>query len=361
MSQIKNNINTRKIIGLIYDEPTELQNCNEIIFPEDATSEWENLATINYIADTWRSLNFDVILFPLNNNFFESWQNHFTSCHLIHSLVEGFGSVSRESWIPSLCELSGVPYIGSSPFAHSLCMSKTHLKQICIQLNIPTAPFYFVQSINDFDKIDHSFFHSKVFLKPNAEGSGMGIESSFSICDTREQAQKTVAKMLKKYSDGILIEKYLCGEEFTSAVIGTPPQLLPIAKIEVSDGVYGILHKGKDFMGETVTFPDFSNTSNIKKVIDEASLKLFSFIPFYDFVRLDWKCDENGNVYFLEANTLAGLSYYYSVLPLMAKEIGINYPQLFQILYESAMTRSKGKNLWYGKSRLQGGPRFSPG
>lgn len=72
-----------------------------------------------------------------------------------------------------------------------------------------------------------------------------------------------------------------------------------------------------------------------------------------DFTRIDWRCDKQGNAYFLEANTLAGLSYYYSVLPLMAKEIGIDYKQLFLSLAESALSRAHSKNLWYGKTRVQ--------
>ena len=340
----------QKILGLVYDVPTQLQNSESIHFPDDATSEWENQDTLDTIVRTWESLGFEVILFPLDQFFFKQWEKYMTSCHLIHSVVEGFGSIARESWIPSLCELSGIPYIGSSPFAHSLCMSKSHLKQICIQLNIPTSPFYLIQSAQDFSNIDPIFFNSDVFFKPNAEGSGMGVDASFSICHSFTEAKRSANKLLQKYPEGILVEKYLQGAEYTSAILGTPPQFLPIAQIEVHDGVYGASNKGKDIMEEKVSFPELN--PKIKKIIEEGSQKLFSTIPLYDFVRMDWKCSNDHDVYFLEANTLAGLSYHYSVLPLMAKEAGIDYKSLFKILYESALTRKSGRNLWYGKTRI---------
>jgi D-alanine-D-alanine ligase len=340
----------KKVIGLVFDAPYELKNTPKIKFPNDARSEWEDEKTINKINETWKNLGFDVKLFPVENNFFSRWQEEAFSCDLIHSLCEGFGSLSREAWIPSLCELSGIPYIGSSPFAHSFCMNKMYLKSICQLFHIPTAPFYLIQNIDDVLKIPNSFFKKNVFLKPNGEGSGMGVDASFSICSSKESAYSTAKLLLEQYSDGILIEKYLGGKEYTSAVLGSPNKLLPIAQIEVDDGVYGASNKGKDYMGEKVTFPKLNKKN--QKVISEGSLNLFAKIPLYDFVRFDWKCDEEGNVYFLEANTLAGLSYYYGVLPVMAKKGGLEYSDIFKSLYESAITRSNGKHLWYGKSRI---------
>lgn len=339
-----------KKIGLVYDIPEELKNFESVVFPLDARGEWEDQKTIDTIIETWTLLGAEVILFPLKESFLKQWSEQARSCTLIHSVVEAFGSLSREGWIASLCELSGIPYIGSSPFAHSLCMSKSHLKQICRALNIPTAPSYFLQTREELLKLDKSVFKHPVFLKPNGEGSGMGIDASFSICQTQKEAIEAAENLLQKYPEGIVLEKYLSGPEYTTAVLGTPEEFLPIAQIEVDDGVYGASNKGKDYMGERVTFPTLPE--NTQQMMKESSLKLCQQLWIYDFVRFDWKTDGEGTMYFLEANTLAGLSYHYSVVPLMAKEAGYDYKKLFEILYHSAMTRSQGRHLWYGKSRM---------
>lgn len=351
---MSNHINTskiRKTLGLVYDVPTHLENSPGIEFPPDATAEWENKITIDTIVHTWQSLGFVVLRFPLDHSFFKNWENNARSCDLIHSIVEGFGSLARESWIPSLCELSGIPYIGSSPYAQSLCMNKAHLKQICLGLNVPTAPFYLVQCWDDFLKIPTSFFQESHFIKPNGEGSGMGIHASFSIGQSKSETEHKVREFLPKYLEGILLEKYLSGDEYTSAMIGTPPQFLPVAQIQVHDGVYGLANKRKDVMEEKISFPILN--SKVKKTMEEGTIKLFTSLPLNDFVRMDWKCDDDGNVYFLEANALAGLSFHYSVLPLMAKEAGMNYKEFFQCLFDSAMCRAQGRHLWYGKTRLR--------
>lgn len=250
-------------LGLIYDLPAKLENSEFMIFPDDATAEWETQNTIDTIATTWEQLGFSVILFPLDSTFLKKWYQMSSACSLIHSVVEGWGSLAREGWIPSLCELSGIPFIGSGPFTQSLCMSKTQIKLTCQYLNIPTPPFYLIKNSNDLANIPRDFFNETHFIKPDGEGSGMGIDASISVSHSKSNSKKIIHSLLKKFPEGILIEKYLEGAEYTSAIIGTPSKFLPIAQIEVDDGIYGLANKSKEFMGEKVTFPKLPKRQKI--------------------------------------------------------------------------------------------------
>lgn len=343
--------NKNQIIGLVYDLPKKLENSEQMKFPDDASAEWETQNTIDTIIETWKQLGFSIILFPLDSSFLMKWNKSSSQCSLIHSLVEGWGSLARESWIPSLCELSGIPFIGSDPFAQSICMSKTQIKILCQFLQIPILPFYIIKNVKDLANIPKEFFKETHFIKPDGEGSGMGIDASYSISNSKSNTEKITKIILEKYPDGVLIEKYIDGREFTSGIIGTPPIFLPIAEIEVDDGIYGLSNKSKEFMGEKVTFPKLSKIN--ENIMQKGTEKLFNFLNLRDLARMDWRSDREGNIYFLEVNTLPGISYYYSVLPLMAKHMGFNYLDLFSILAKSALSRSKYRNLWYGKSRIQ--------
>lgn len=351
MSKNSNPKNSTRIIGLVYDVPEKLVSSGTLFFPEDACAEWETEDTIQKIADTWRALGFEVIHFPVNKNFLKHWSENVFACTLVHSLVEGFGSLAREAWLPSLCELSGIPFIGSSPFAHSVCMSKSLSKLLCQALNIPTAAFYFIQSMEMFSAVPNDFLQSSHFIKPNAEGSGMGVDARHSLSSSPQETKKIVEKLLSKYPDGVILETHLSGTEYASAVIGTPLQFLPVAQIEVEGGIYGLAQKSKDAMEEKVTFPTLNHS--VEHTIRNATELLAKHLQIYDFVRMDWKCNDRGEVFFLEANTCAGLSYYYSVLPLMAAQAGLSYADLLQTLADSALSRREGRNLWYGLSRLK--------
>ncbi|BBH52865.1 hypothetical protein [Fluviispira sanaruensis] len=343
--------NKKLTLGFVYDLPMKLENSAQMIFPDDASGEWETQNTIEKIIQTWEEIGFSVILFPMDNSFLKNWSEKSSQCSLIHSVVEGWGSLAREGWIPSLCEISGIPFIGSDPFTQSICMSKSQIKLTCQYLNIPTSPFYIIKNPKDLRNIPRNFFNETHFIKPDGEGSGMGINATYSISNSKTHTEKITHALLEKYPHGVLIEKFLNGAEYTSGIIGSPIQNLPIAQIEVDDGIYGLTNKSKDYMGEKVTFPKL--TKKIEKIIKKGTEDLFQFLDMKDFVRMDWRCDENDNVYFLEANTLPGISYYYSVLPMMAEKTGINYIQLFETLAESALKRSYDRNLWYGKTRIQ--------
>jgi D-alanine-D-alanine ligase len=340
----------KKTLALIYDLPETLNSGVEALFPDDATAEWESLETIEKLAGTWDALGFSVLRMPLDLNFLADWTKQRGEIDLVHSVVEGWGSIAREGWIPSLCELSGVPYIGSGPLAQNVSMKKSLTKVLCQSLHVRTAAFFLIRSLSDLLLVPSAFLEAKHFIKPDAEGSGMGIDVDHSISCSEKSTCETVTTLLEKYPDGVLLEEYLEGAEFTSALLGTPFVSLPIAQIEVDSGVYGLSNKSKDAMTEKVTFP--SLPVEIQLEIEKGGLHLARALHMMDFVRFDWKMDSQGRICFLEANPLAGLSYYYSVLPKMAEAAGLKYEELLLTLANSALERKNARHYWYGRSRL---------
>ena len=107
----------------------------------------------------------------------------------------------------------------------------------------------------------------------------------------------------------------------------------------------------KAFMGEKVTFPALEPRE--QRALADQGLALARAAGFEDFVRFDWKRDANGVVTFMEANPLAGLSYFYSVLPKIAAEGGLPYESLLACLAEAALARRDHRRHWYGRARLR--------
>lgn len=340
-----------KRIGLAIDVPTPLDATTGFPFPLDATAEWETSETIECIRHAWTRLGFEVVLLPLNSYFWSLWEKSNSSLDLVHSLVEGWGSPAREGWIPSLCELAGVPCIGSSPVAQGIAMRKSLLKILCRHVGVPTADFFLVRTHEDCDTIPTRITDKPHFLKPDCEGSGMGVDVSTSISLNAADAQQKAHELLERFPDGVLVETLLPGEELTTALVGSPLAPLPAACIEVHDGVYGLSNKSKAFMGEKVTFPTLDD-AQAQRLVDYG-LALAHAAGFEDFVRFDWKRDSSGLVTFMEANPLAGLSYFYSVLPKMASHGGMNYESLLAQLAASALKRQNHRRHWYGRARLR--------
>lgn len=351
------------LIVLVHDECAELHAVGGRAFPGDATAEWETEQTIEAIAEAWSSLGFDVERLGFGKEFPADWERLRKSAPaLVHSLLEGWGSPAREAWIPGLCELHGIPFIGSPSWTQSLCMSKAATRALAAECGLPVAPAAFIGSEDDLRAAAARPDLFPAFLKPDAEGSGMGIDASHSLVDAPLDLVRRASALLLQYPDGLLCERRLEGEEFTVSLIGQPLRALPTARIEVPGGIYGLAWKGKDAMEESVTFPELPES--LRTILSEGSLRLAVRLGCRDFVRVDWRCDAAGAPHFLEANPLAGLSPYYSTLPLTARYVGISLPELLALFAEGAFARfaadgAAERSLRYGRSRLQKPPKDS--
>jgi D-alanine-D-alanine ligase len=340
-----------KRLGLVFDEPSPLDASSGFPFPDDATAEWETRQTVDRVARAWSSLGMEVVLLPLDSRFWGMWEKNYSRLDLVHSLVEGWGSPSREAWLPAVCELSGVPCVGSPALAQGLAMRKSLLKILCRELGVPTADFHVARTPEECEGIPERLATGPCFLKPDCEGSGMGVDASVSLSDDAARTRVRARSLLSRYPDGVIIEALLPGEELTTALIGSPLRMLPPARIEVDGGVYGIANKSKETFGEKVTFPSLAPRE--ARLLEEWSTRLCAAAGFTDFVRLDWKRDAQGVVTFMEANPLAGLSHYYSVLPKIAAHAGLPYEDLLAVLGRSALSRSDDRSLWYGRARMR--------
>jgi D-alanine-D-alanine ligase len=251
--------------------------------------------------------------------------------------------------------LSGVPYIGSDPYAQCVAMKKSSFKILCRNFGVATPEAKLVKSEGDVDALPLAFLERPHFIKPDCEGSGMGIDGRASVGSSPSRSKELCRLLLQQFPDGILIEELLEGRELTSGFIGTEPMtFLPIAEIEVPGGVYGLANKSKDVMEEKVSFPKLGDSC--ERVIFQAMHTMQKQFGFNDFVRFDWKLNRQGEPLLLEANPLAGLSYYYSVLPKMAEAGGFSYPQFLERLALSALQRKNDRKFWYGQSRLRPQP-----
>ncbi len=340
-----------KKVLVVSDDPETFTTATGEPISVDAMAEWEDQKTLDSMVTSWSRTGLDVEMLTLNEHFLARFCATAHADTLVHSLAEGWGTLSREAWIPSLCELKGVAWLGSSPFGLTACMDKDLVAAICRTLQVPSPQGIFVTNESDYQNFDLSKLGHHHFIKPNGEGSGMGIgpESLRSI--DNPLSPKQLKNLLRDYPNGVRVEEALPGVEFTTALVGSDPEFLPIAQIRVPDGIYGIAHKRKDEMTEEVLFPTLSNSQTSQ--LEEWSRKLWNRFELKDFCRFDWKCNRQGEPHLIDINPLAGLSPHYSVLPLMWKKKGRSHSSLLATLARSAWEKVGSRSLCYGSLRLQ--------
>jgi len=291
--------------------------------------EWESKKSIDYLIETIINLGHDVVLVEPKKGKIQVLEmlksilaNSNVDC-ILFNLIEGFRSRNREGYIPAIGEFFGIAYTGSDVYAQNISLDKNLTKLIVNTLAIPTKKSHLIQSNLDLPRIP--FF--PLFLKPNGEGSSLGVETK-SIVRNFFDLETTTKELLKKFNS-ILIEEFLEGDDLTLGVIGNYPkyEATSVGVLSYPSQVYGAEIKAKDSMPETISFV---LDKSLEKKIQQDSIRICQRLKVSGYARLDWKLDAKGNPFFLEINLTPGLSRYYSSLPICYEESFGNYSDLIK-------------------------------
>ena len=130
------------------------------------------------------------------------------------------GKEGEDGKIQSFFEHFRIPYTHSGVLSSMIAMNKYFSKQLFIKNKIKT-PNYFILSKKDYlkvnlnDKIKKNKLNFPIVIKPNDEGSSIGV----TICKNLNILKKAFKKSLKNYDD-LIFETYIPGKEIQAAVWG---------------------------------------------------------------------------------------------------------------------------------------------
>ena len=267
---------------------------------------------------------------------------------LVFNISEGFAGPNRESHIPILCEILGLPYTGSDPLTLGLCLDKVRTKEILAFHQIPSAPFFQVAP----NMLDGQCFPMPAMVKPLREGSSMGIRND-SLVTTREQLVQRVLEIHRGYRQPALVEAFLPGREFTVGALGNTSawEILPPVEIDHSvlppgaNRIYGYEAK---WVWDDPAKPlpilicpaDISPA--LEHVIRELVVRALDVLGVRDWARVDLRLDADGHPNIMELNPLPGIlpdPGENSALPAAARAAGCCYEDLILKVAAIALRR----------------------
>ena len=261
---------------------------------------------------------------------------------IVFNIAEGLRGIGREAQVPAILDVYGIPYTFSDPLVMSLTLHKGMSKRVIRDAGISTSDFFVFEGVLRQGDIE---FEPPFFIKPVAEGTGKGITPA-SIIRRMEDLIPTCEKMLAAYNQPVLIERYLSGREFTVGITGTGPDALVVGTMEVhllpgaEQGVYS--YSNKENCEELVKYIIRNSMEEpIVKRSEEVAIRAWRTLGCRDGGRIDIRCDESENPYFLEVNPLAGLHPEHSDLPIIAAGVGLEYQALIERIFASALKRIK--------------------
>jgi len=285
---------------------------------------------------------------------------------LVFNIAEGLFGPNRESLVPSMCEMLGIPYTGSDPLTLGICLDKSKAKEILSYYKIPTPPFWVVENVAGIS-LDIKL---PAIVKPLYEGSSKGIRND-SVVRTRSELKAKVREVRSRYKEPVIIEQFLTGREFTVGALGNPPNLevLPIVEIDHSQlppGANPVYSYEAKWIWDQPEKPleifrcPAPLDIDLKSRIEDIVRKTIAILRIRDWCRIDIRLDEWGEPNILEVNPLPGVlpnPEENSCLPKAARTAGYSYSALIHRVVDAAAARygikDHGKRKHFGRDRLQ--------
>lgn len=259
---------------------------------------------------------------------------------LVFNIAEGLHGRSREAQVPALLELYGIPYTFSDPLVCALTLDKAMTKRVVQGAGLATPRFAVVTCDADLDAVDLVY---PLFAKPLAEGTGKGVDHQSRI-ETPGQLAAVCSDLLVRFNQPVLVEEYLPGREFTTAILGTGSEARVLGTMEMTiaadapaqDYSFEVKEQCESYVHY---FP--MPQEDLRGEVEALALASYRVLECRDTGRVDIRLDRQGRPCFIEINPLPGLHPLHSDLPMIATQQGMSYEELLGHIVTSACLRQK--------------------
>lgn len=251
---------------------------------------------------------------------------------------DGLTHEHKRGQTPILLEILTKNYSGSDAFASLLASDKYYTNQFLSTLeNVHVAKGFMYSTI---DKIPDKWLQYPVIVKPNNEGSSIGIDEQ-SVCRNILELQ-TQIHCLETTFHSLLIEEYIPGFEFTVFIVGNEELAInqPLAigmngKYYFNNEVFSAKTKANHL--RTYSSPDTLLSAHEIDTLKYLSKIIFKAMGLRDYARLDFRYN-NGTFYLLEVNTVPAIGPT-SDAGYVCNLLGIDFGGLLDIIVKNVKKR----------------------
>jgi D-alanine-D-alanine ligase len=337
-------------VALLYNLKSNMHSPDTDV--PDALAEYDSADTVEALENALLDGGHQVIPLEADESLLDAIRQ--ADVDICFNIAEGRRGEARESQVPALLEMLGIPYTGSKVLAHALSLDKAAAKHVWRDCGLPTAPF---QVFRRGEERLEQGFDFPLFVKPVREGSGMGINGR-SVVRDEAGLRAQVRWVIHSYKQPALVEAFLPGREFTVGVLGnrTMPweqspgpydergyHVFPVLEIDVSplketEGLYNSYAKTDRPLDLGYLCPAPID-DRLSGELQRLAVDAFEAIDALDVARVDFRLGNDGIPYLMEINTLPGLNPTYSDIVIAARAEGMTYTTLVHEILNLALDR----------------------
>ncbi|MDG2285756.1 MAG: D-alanine--D-alanine ligase, partial [Alphaproteobacteria bacterium] len=238
------------------------------------------------------------------------------------------GAEGEDGHIQAWLKMAGIPFTGSPMAASALCMDKVFTKTICTHAGVTCLPNVVFHDVIDSASVGFGYPRC---IKPLREGSSFGVVR----VDGQQDWARLCAEAMR-YGDQWMVEPWVDGREFTVGII--QDQALPVIEVVITDGgFYDFEHK---YNKGAVSYEVPCNLPKKEQLtLQKLSLDAYVATGCCGWARADFMQDHDGRIWFIEINTVPGLTRK-SLVPRAAAAVGLSFAEMVLTILADTLPRS---------------------
>jgi len=219
----------------------------------------------------------------------------------------GYGFLSENAEFASLCQRSGITFIGPSPEAITLMGSKVKARELAKKVGVPVVP----GTESGISTVKEALAFVKqagypVMIKASAGGGGRGLRVVRSDAELRENMESASREAQAAFGDGsVFIEKYVERPHHIEFQI-------------LADRHGHIIHLGerdcsvqRRHQKLIEIAPSLILTPDLRKEMGDAAITIARGVNYNNAGTVEFLLDQDGRYYFIDESPNSGRAHYY--------------------------------------------------
>jgi len=245
------------------------------------------------------------------------------------------GTYGEDGGVQHILDALHVPYTGSRRLASALSMHKVRAKELLKESGIKMPRHRLVRADEDPAIVTREVFQTMflpLIVKPASSGSSLGVRVVDDFPSLARALQEPFA-----YGDEVIVEECVRGKEATVGVVDDfrmqTRYVLPLIEIKPpEDHFFDFEAK---YNGKTQEICPGNFTKKEREEVQKSARLVHDTLGLRHYSRSDFIVSPRG-VYFLEANTLPGLTEQ-SLLPKSIEAVGSTMPEFLGHVIEQSL------------------------
>lgn len=234
------------------------------------------------------------------------------------------GGTGENGTLQALLELTGIPYTGSGPLGSAVAMDKDMTKRVLVHAGVPT-PDWLMAPVSAEEAIER--LGLPLIVKANKQGSTVGLTKVKHASEFDEAIENAY-----QHDDEVMVEQFIPGRELTVPILADEP--LPVGEIIIDSDIFDYETKYQSGRAEEIFPADLPGPIAVRA--QAYALTAHRALKLRGYSRVDFRLDDDHQLWCLEANTLPGMTAA-SLFPKGAAAAGMGFPEVCERICQLAL------------------------